>query len=797
MPGQIGIKKRFCSMCGGNETVEFYPDGTQMRGGDNDEELVKKMQEALNEQGYDCGTPDGKFGKNTEKAVKAFQEANGIVADGIAWPEVLELLLGDDYNAPETETPVAPEAPGNPEEIVDPEGTEETDPEGEETPAENLDVAFSKQAANAPANGEYFVAGENIVFTMLISNNGESDMTNVVIRDAMKGAGDEAVVDTIESIAPGSFAEAYFYYIVTAEDEAKGAITGQAELTWTDGTTGEEFSCMSNMVNVLCGAVEVNLETIAPSSLSLIDVNCMKSVLSTPMNGEYFVPGEMITFEVYMNYQGEAPLHDVVGFDPLMEAGNGRYEFGNVAPRSHGGFMFEYIVTDMDAVAGKIVNVAIIEGYNENGERVAGCSNTVIVPAGYADAATAPVDAIEITLEVTSLPANKLCYKAGEVVSYAISYTNTSGVDLSNVNIYCTANGTAVVDSVETLAAGEKRDVTFDYSVLPADMKRGYVGNMAIAQYFVDGKAGVAFSNIISSDADGNPNTNYREGDEGAIDAKGLKTNASTMISQDGCQYRIATWNGEAAEYELYYCTAHATTKQNADAAIAAASDAQAWESVAGMWASEVNSMYNLVMQSSDGAAKVTVITDHMQFVAHAGAYKAQLTAQYADQPAYVAQMMAEMYKAKALEMCFEAHNASKERSDSILYATRLPDTDATAAVCSREAAATETGEKITLHACEEHALVLEMTYARLDSDKSEAAWLDIRTMWEIELSGAYNDLYAKGGAGWLADYATFDAWLEAHEAYLNLLYPEQPEVVAEIIVREIIERVFYLHTIG
>lgn len=43
---------------------------------------VKEMQEALNALGYNCGTADGIFGKNTEKGVMAFQTAAGIEVDG-------------------------------------------------------------------------------------------------------------------------------------------------------------------------------------------------------------------------------------------------------------------------------------------------------------------------------------------------------------------------------------------------------------------------------------------------------------------------------------------------------------------------------------------------------------------------------------------------------------------------------------------------------------------------------------------------------------------------------------------
>jgi hypothetical protein len=53
---------------------------------------IKKIQEKLNELGYDCGTPDGVAGKKTTAAVKKFQEDNGLTADGIAGAKTKEAL---------------------------------------------------------------------------------------------------------------------------------------------------------------------------------------------------------------------------------------------------------------------------------------------------------------------------------------------------------------------------------------------------------------------------------------------------------------------------------------------------------------------------------------------------------------------------------------------------------------------------------------------------------------------------------------------------------------------------------
>ena len=49
-------------------------------------EAVRQLQIALAELGHDPGPVDGQFGSRTEAAVKAFQHARGIAADGVVGP---------------------------------------------------------------------------------------------------------------------------------------------------------------------------------------------------------------------------------------------------------------------------------------------------------------------------------------------------------------------------------------------------------------------------------------------------------------------------------------------------------------------------------------------------------------------------------------------------------------------------------------------------------------------------------------------------------------------------------------
>ena len=55
--------------------------------------LTKKdIQLALKKAGYYTGVVDGQIGRNTRKAIKAFQKANGLTVDGIAGAKTKELL---------------------------------------------------------------------------------------------------------------------------------------------------------------------------------------------------------------------------------------------------------------------------------------------------------------------------------------------------------------------------------------------------------------------------------------------------------------------------------------------------------------------------------------------------------------------------------------------------------------------------------------------------------------------------------------------------------------------------------
>jgi hypothetical protein len=73
----------------------IYKLGSRLLARGSEGEDVKELQTALKGLGYDCGAVDGEYGKNTEKAVKAFQTAHKLSVDGDYGPITHKAMVAD------------------------------------------------------------------------------------------------------------------------------------------------------------------------------------------------------------------------------------------------------------------------------------------------------------------------------------------------------------------------------------------------------------------------------------------------------------------------------------------------------------------------------------------------------------------------------------------------------------------------------------------------------------------------------------------------------------------------------
>ena len=87
-----GTRTRTCRLCKKKQTEAYYPEGTLYKDIKGHSDEVKDLQQKLTDLDHLNDKVDGKFGKKTQAAVKAFQKAQGLTADGIAWPQTLAAL---------------------------------------------------------------------------------------------------------------------------------------------------------------------------------------------------------------------------------------------------------------------------------------------------------------------------------------------------------------------------------------------------------------------------------------------------------------------------------------------------------------------------------------------------------------------------------------------------------------------------------------------------------------------------------------------------------------------------------
>lgn len=86
--------------------------GSLRRGARGD--AVVELQRALARAGVDPGDVDGKFGPDTERAVRAFQRANGLEVDGVVGRNTRAALLGGSPSPQPTPAPTPAQPPSGP-----------------------------------------------------------------------------------------------------------------------------------------------------------------------------------------------------------------------------------------------------------------------------------------------------------------------------------------------------------------------------------------------------------------------------------------------------------------------------------------------------------------------------------------------------------------------------------------------------------------------------------------------------------------------------------------------------------
>lgn len=675
-------------------------------------------------------------------------------------------------------------------------------------------VVLEKIDMRSPANGEYYVPGEVIKYGLTVRSTEDNPLQNIIIYDPLKG-GDQVVFGPADAWVLG----AGFDYTVTEADAQRGYIENTGYATFTYQNTGEDGTVYSNTLTLPCGFVK---DAGLSSALSVT-----KSVTSTPNNGSYYEPGEVIFFEITATNTSSETLTNLTFHDPLITDAPGA-TVPTFAPGEAASFQAFYVVTDVDAFAGSVTNVAYMTADDADGHQMVEYSNTVTVPCGHTYLNIIPTpdhpfgtfDSIAVIKKEESLPLNGQFYTEGEVIHYSITYTNDGELPLTDVQIWDVLNVTTPIASAEMLQPGESRVCYYQHTVTAEDVAAGSVMNIAHASYPVSNAAGFAnsVSNVVISKTGAynwvwvtplfpedatpeyTPGTGWTDlpgtTPEGALPPFGTIDTDKLRSGDSYCKRTITGRDNASASYEISFCAEHADTQSSAllmqQAAATPELQAQAATYAVALWHTEVEALYQEIYEAADPMAKMVVMTEYVRFLTELANYEALLNRLYPGQTALVAQMVAAMWEDKCVTLCYEMHADAVERTDNLLSVT--PAAGAASAVCdcvtNNEVNA---AKAYTQHYCPMHGFTFSMIDALLKGQDTAEAWAMVRQIWGVELTNAYNQISAKLGdnkALAMAEYSTLTQWMMAREASLMALYPENPEIVAQTMVKIIIDRV-------
>ena len=545
----------------------------------------------------------------------------------------------------------------------------------------------------------------------------------------------------------------------------------------------------------------------------------VKTLLSTPANGNYFVPGEEVEYSVLVKNTGDA-LTGLVVSDWMWDAPR---SFGDIQKGEDVTYPVNYTVTDADARAQHVNNIAQAEAVDRNGNSVCEYSNLVSIPCGFPDLdgdgngddPFGILSGLEVTKTVESLPLNGAYYTEGESVAFRITYTNVGELPLTDVEIFDPLFGLDGMASAEMLNPGESRFCFFIHEVTGDDVKTGYIYNEALAVYMVNGVTTTAHSNGVTVDTDGIPDdpaapSPWEPGDDlpdydpgyGWIEEIPVEdpfgeVDLGAIPDADACCTRtILNRDSASVSYEIGYCPAHAgvvmSNSMMKKAAATPEMKIQASTYIIALWRGEVEKMYDQLMAAASPEAKAVIMAEYLNFINELANLEIMLKVVNLSDPAEAYMKIADLWEEKCISMCIEMHTDPTERKDSLLEAACTVGEPCEA--CETIVIAEGNGKKTIKYAyCPVHAFTFSMTDAITLGKDNKDAWTMVRQIWNVEMSSVYGKLYAALGDNLvlaMAEYHALTQWMMAREASLIAMYPDNPELVAQTMTKIIMDRV-------
>ena len=312
--------------------------------------------------------------------------------------------------------------------------------------------------------GEKFRVNDQVTFTITVKNIYAEPQTITI--SEINGVTFDGQ-NVFENVEPGAEVTAKAVYTITQADVDNGSFINTATALFSN----EHSYIGTDTVPTEKTPDPEPIPNPTPTPVPASSVSIEKT--ADQKEGGY-AAGDIITYTIRVVNNGEQQLANIQVSDPLTG-------LNETIPSLRAGeekiFTTTYTVTEQDVLAGKIVNVATVKGTDENGKTVENETTKELVTEQKNSHLT-------VTKTTTSTPADGKAYSVGEKITYIITVTNDGNVTVTGVQVTdeLTGNVGDRAWNVDSLAPGESREFTAEYTVTKADAQAGKVHNVAAAQ---------------------------------------------------------------------------------------------------------------------------------------------------------------------------------------------------------------------------------------------------------------------------------------------------------------------------
>ncbi|WP_338226486.1 DUF7507 domain-containing protein, partial [Algoriphagus confluentis] len=283
-------------------------------------------------------------------------------------------------------------------------------------------------------------AGEEITYTIVVTNTGNVTLTEAVISDPQTGLN-----ENLASLAPGESLTFTTTYTLTQTDVNNESFRNTATATGID-PNGETVRDEDDARVFVRGAAAIELT-------------------KTPSPRLFNSAGEVITYTFTVVNVGNQTLTDIVLSDPKIGLIN--QPLGTLEPRQSTRFTATYLATQEDMDAGFIFNQASVSSLDPDNRAIEDTDFALV--GGIRSAA----------IELIKTPVQRVFDQAGDAVDYTLTVTNVGNVTLTDVVVNDPL--TEFTSNPLTLAPGESEILSTSYTIIQDDLDAGFVRNTADA----------------------------------------------------------------------------------------------------------------------------------------------------------------------------------------------------------------------------------------------------------------------------------------------------------------------------